>query len=76
MSLISGADDEGGPRIQGWPDSGGVAVITWRRTGGQTYQQEIADEQAALHLLRTIDADDELVLISAQLRRVGTGPAS
>jgi len=34
MSLISGADDEHGPRIEDWPDSGGVAVISWRRTSG------------------------------------------
>ena len=75
MSLISGADEEGGPRIIGWPDSGGIAVITWRQTGGQTFQQELADERAARHLLQTIADDDELVLISAQLRRLGTGPA-
>jgi len=75
VSLISGADEKGGPRIVGWPDSGGVAVITWRKTDGQTFEQEIADEQATMHVLRAIASDDELVLISAQLRRLGTGPA-
>ena len=75
MSLISGADDESGPRIVGWPDSGGIAVITWQKLGGQTFQQEIGDEQAARHLLQAIADDDELVLISAQLRRAGIGPS-
>jgi len=75
MSLISGAGDEGGPRIVGWPDSGGIAVITWQRAGGQTFQQELGSEREAMHLLQAIAADDELVLISAQLRRAGTGPS-
>lgn len=74
MSMINGADDEGGPRLTGWPDSGGIAVITWQQAGGQTFQQELADERATVQLLRTIADDDELVLISAQLRRAGTGP--
>jgi hypothetical protein len=75
MTLISGADDEGGPHISGWPDSGGVAVITWRELTGQIYEQEVPDEDEALQLLQRIDDDDQLVLISAQLRRLGTGPA-
>jgi len=75
MNMISGGDADGGPRIAGWPDSGGIAVITWQQTGGQTFQQELTDEREALHLLQVIAADDELVLISAQLRRLGTGPA-
>jgi len=74
MSMINSADAEGGPRLTGWPDSGGVATITWQ-AGDQTFQQELADEQATMHLLRAIAADDDLVLISAQLRRAGTGPA-
>jgi hypothetical protein len=75
MSLISGADDEDGPNISDWPDSGGVAVITWRELTGQIYEQEVADEDEALQLLQNIHDDDQLVLISAQLRRLGTGPA-
>jgi hypothetical protein len=74
MSMIEGADAEGGPQLTGWPDGGGVATITWQ-AGDQTFRQELADEQATMHLLRAIAADDGLVLISAQLRRAGTGPA-
>jgi len=74
MIKVSGADGEG-PRIDGWNDSGAIAVITWHETEGQNYQQEFSDEQAAIHLLRSIEADDNLVLISAQLRRLGIGPA-
>jgi hypothetical protein len=75
MSMITISSGRGGPRIERWPDSGGIAVITWRSAADQTFQQELADEQEAIHLLETIDADDQLVLISAQLRRRGIGPA-
>jgi hypothetical protein len=63
------------PRIEGWPDSGGIAVITWRSHTGGTHQQELTDEQEAITLLRSIEDDPDLSLISAQLRRLGTGPA-
>jgi hypothetical protein len=73
MSMIDSGNAGGGPRLTGWPDGGGVATITWQ-AGDQTFQQELADEQATMHLLRAIAADDGLVLISAQLRRAGTSP--
>lgn len=63
-------------RIMAWPDSGGLAVITWRSTDGQVYQQEIASQDEALALLEKIAADDHLDLVSAQLRRIGIGPDS
>jgi hypothetical protein len=75
MSMITISSDDGGPHIERWPDSGGIAVITWRSAADQTFQQEVADEQEAIRLLETIDTDDQLVLISAQLRRRGIGPA-
>jgi hypothetical protein len=75
MSMITVSSSRGGPHIERWEDGGGIAVITWRSAVGQTFQQELADEQEAIHLLQTIDADDQLVLIGAQLRRRGTGPA-
>jgi hypothetical protein len=74
MSMITMTNPEGGPRIEHWPDSGGIAVITWHSAGGQTYQQEVGNEQEAIHLLQVIDADESLDLISAQLRRRGIGP--
>ena len=75
MIEVSGGD-EGGPRIAGWEDSNSIAVITWHADGGGTHQQEIGDEGAAIQLLKTIESDESLALISAQLRRAGTGPAS
>jgi len=77
MEMIS-APGPGGPApsIQSWPDSGGIAVITWRTRGGEVYRQELADEQEAIELIRKITADDKLDLVSAQLRRVGIGPDS
>jgi hypothetical protein len=75
MSMITISSARGGPHIERWDDGGGIAVITWRSAVGQTFQQEIANEQEAIRLLRTIDGDDQLVLISAQLRRRGVGPA-
>jgi hypothetical protein len=50
-----------------WPDSGGVAVITWQGADAQVYRQE---------LLAKIHADDELNLVSTQVRRTGVGPDS
>lgn len=64
------------PSIQGWPDSGGIAVITWSNKSGQVYQQELGDEREAIYLVSKIAADDQLDLVSAQLRRVGIGPDS
>jgi hypothetical protein len=74
MITVSGPDGTA-PHISHWADSGGVAVITWQGADGHTYQQEVGDEQRAINLVASIDADDQLVLISAQLRRRGTGPA-
>lgn len=77
MSMISTPGPDGSvPGIHGWPDSGGIAVITWRTRGGDVYQQELGDEQEAVDLIRKIAADDQLDLVSAQLRRVGIGPDS
>jgi hypothetical protein len=64
-----------GPRIEGWADSGGIAVISWRAADGRSYQQETGHEQEAVALLRKIEGDGQLTLISAQLRRVGIGPS-
>ncbi len=75
MIEVSGTD-EGEPRIEGWEDSNNIAVITWHADDGGTHQQEIGDEGAAIQLLKTIESDESLTLISAQLRRAGTGPAS
>jgi hypothetical protein len=74
--LIRPADDEQGPRISGWPDSGGIAIITWQQANGQLYEQELVDEQQAATLLQSSADDRQLILISAQLRRRGSGPAS
>ena len=77
MEMISAPGPDGpAPTIQRWPDSGGIAVITWRARSGEVYQQEIADEQDAIALISKITADDGLDLVSAQLRRVGVGPDS
>jgi hypothetical protein len=62
-------------KIEGWGDNGGVAVISWRVRGGATHEQEVTSEQEAIHLLRKIESDHELTLISAQLRRRGIGPS-
>lgn len=77
MEMISAPGPEGrAPRIRRWPDSGGIAVITWRASSGEVYQQELGNEQEAIYLVSKIAADDGLELISAQLRRVGIGPDS
>jgi hypothetical protein len=64
------------PRLLDWPDSGGVAHITWHTASGQVYQQEIAGRREAEELLAKIGSNDELTLVSAQMRRVGIGPDS
>lgn len=38
--------------------------------------QELADEQQAIELISKITADEQLDLVTAQLRRVGIGPDS
>jgi len=77
MEMISTPEPDGtAPSIQRWPDSGSVAVITWRTKSGEVYQQELGDEQEAIELVSKITADDQLDLVSAQLRRVGIGPDS
>jgi hypothetical protein len=76
MSMITvTSPDQGAPRIARWRDGGGIAVITWRTGDGRLYQQEVGDEQEAVHLIESIEADDQLTLTSAQLRRRGIGPA-
>lgn len=74
--MISAPGPDGPPRIAGWPDSGGIAVITWRNASGEVGTQEVADEQEAIALITKITAADDLDLVSAQLRRVGIGPDS
>ena len=63
-------------QLLGWPDSGGVARITWHTASGEVYQQELANRPEAEQLLAKIGANDELTLVSAQVRRVGIGPDS
>jgi len=65
-----------GAQLLDWPDSGGVAVITWHTASGDVYQQETASRQEAKELLAKINSNDELRLVSAQVRRVGIGPDS
>jgi hypothetical protein len=72
MIEITGGQDA--PRIAGWGDSSSIAVITWRADSGGTHQQEVAEEAQAIALLRAIEADEHLSLISAQLRRAGISP--
>jgi hypothetical protein len=77
MEMIRTPGPDGpAPSIWRWPDSGGIAVVTWRTSGGDVYRQELADEQDAIELISKITADDQLDLVSAQLRRVGIGPDS
>jgi len=63
-------------RLLDWPDSGGVARITWLTASGEVYQQELASRPEAEQLLAKIGSNDELTLVSAQVRRVGIGPDS
>lgn len=77
MELITVPGPDGRPAsIDGWPDSGGTAVITWRTASGEVYSQELGSEKEAAALLGKIDADNDLDLVSAQLRRAGIGPDS
>ncbi len=77
MELISAPGPDGSPpRIEGWPDSGAIATITWSTAAGELQQQETASEQEAAELLAKIAAADDLDLVSAQLRRLGVGPDS
>jgi hypothetical protein len=59
-----------------WSDSGSIAVISWSTADGQAFQREVADQQEAARLLQSIEDDDQLALVSAQVRRVGIGPDS
>jgi hypothetical protein len=68
--------DTPGTRLLEWPDSGGVALITWHTASGNIYEQEAASRQEAEELLAKIQSDDQLSLVSAQVRRVGIGPDS
>ena len=74
MIKINSSGDAG-PRIEGWPDSSAIAVLSWRAADGRSYRQELGSEQEAIALLRKIEDDDQLTLISAQLRRAGIGPS-
>jgi hypothetical protein len=67
---------ETGSLLLGWPDSGSVAVITWRTASGDVHRQELASRREAEDLLVKIDGSAELSLVSAQVRRVGIGPDS
>jgi hypothetical protein len=70
--LINAPHDSSPPEIASWPDSGGIAEITWHRADGQTFRQELGSKDEAARLLQSIAADSGLTLISAQLRRSGT----
>jgi hypothetical protein len=77
MEMISTPGPDGAPaEFHHWPDSGGIAVITWQTASGQVQRREMADEREATELLAKISADEQLSLVSAQLRRVGIGPDS
>jgi DNA-binding transcriptional MocR family regulator len=59
-----------------WSDGGSIAVISWSTADGQAFQREVANQQEAARLLQSIEDDDQLALVSAQVRRVGIGPDS
>jgi hypothetical protein len=59
-----------------WSDSGSIAVISWSTADGQAFQREVAGQQEAARLLQSIEDDDQLALVSSQVRRVGIGPGS
>jgi hypothetical protein len=65
-----------GTLLLDWPDSGSVAVITWRTAAGEVHRQELGNRREAEDLLAKIGASEELSLVSAQVRRVGIGPDS
>jgi hypothetical protein len=68
--------DAPGIHLLDWSDSGGVALITWHTASGDVYEQETASRQEAEELLSKIGSNDQLTLVSAQVRRVGIGPDS
>jgi hypothetical protein len=70
----SAATSPGSPL--GWIDSGSIALISWSTADGRAFQREVADPQEAARLLHSIEDDDKLALVSAQVRRVGIGPDS
>ena len=63
-------------QLMDWPDSGGVAIVTWVSADGHLYHQELASRPDAEELLAKINAANELSLVSTQVRRVGIGPDS
>jgi hypothetical protein len=65
-----------GSLLLDWPDSGSVAVITWRTAAGEVHRQELGSRREAEDLLAKIGANPDLSLVSAQARRVGIGPDS
>jgi hypothetical protein len=67
---------ESGDQLLEWPDSGGVAVITWHGASGGVHRQELASRRDAEELLAKIRRSDGLKLVSAQVRRLGIGPDS
>jgi len=68
--------DAPGSRLLDWPDGGGVALITWHTASGDVYEQETASRREAEDLLGKIRSNDQLRLVSAQVRRAGIGPDS
>lgn len=76
MSKMKPDGEESEAQPMDWPDSGGVAVITWQGADAQVYRQELASKSDAEELLAKIHADDELNLVSTQVRRTGVGPDS
>ena len=67
---------EPGDQLIDWPDSGGIAVITWHGASGAVHRQELASRRDAEDLLAKIHRSDQLRLVSAQVRRLGIGPDS
>jgi hypothetical protein len=77
MAKVSEAwHDAPGTQLLDWPDSGCVALITWHTASGEVYQQEAASRKEAEDLLAKIASNDQLNLVSAQVRRAGIGPDS
>jgi hypothetical protein len=68
--------DAPGTQLLDWQDSGGVALITWHTASGEVYEQETASRKEAEDLLAKIASNDQLNLVSAQVRRAGIGPDS
>jgi len=76
MVKASETRQKGATQLLDWPDSGGVALITWHTASGDVYEQEMASRQEAEELLAKIRSNEQLSLVSAQVRRVGIGPDS